>query len=150
VVFNESRKCASEVPSLFSIFLLLKQNKHPWPKPTIKFRDLEETIFGQEIDKNPGNSETEAGDQSKEDSDAWLDNGTINIDFSDSEDESDNKCCSTQMFLGSEDARLDAPELLDLLSDRSITIGTQNQSQMPGPSSIMADGDPVAWKFSFS
>ena len=127
---------------------MLKQNKCPQPKPTVKFRDLEETIFGQEIDRNAGNSETEAGDQSKEDSDAWLDNGAI--DFSDLEDESDYKCCSTQMFLGSEDARLDAPKLLDLLSDRSIMIGTQNRSQMPGPSSIVADGDPVAWKFNFS
>ncbi|OJA19638.1 hypothetical protein AZE42_13953 [Rhizopogon vesiculosus] len=112
------------MPMLFSIFSLLKQNKRPRPKPTVKFRDLEETIFGQEIDSNAGNSETEAGDQSKEDSDAWLDNRTI--DFSDSEDESDYKSCSTQVFLGSEDARLDAPELLDLLSDRSITIGAQN------------------------
>ena len=77
-----------------------------------------------------------------------MDNSTI--DFSDSKGAPDYKCCSTQVFLGSNDARLDAPELLDLLSDRSITIGAQNQSQMPGPSSIVANGDPVAWKFSFS
>ena len=49
-----------------------------------------------------------------------------------------------------EDARLDVPELLDLLFDRSITIGAQNQSQMPDPSSTVAGGDPVAWKFRFS
>jgi len=126
---------------------LLKQNKRPRPKPTVKFRDLEETIFGQEIDNNAENLETEAGDQS-EDSDTWLDNSTI--EFSDAEDESHYMCCSTQVFLGSKDARLDAPELLDLLSDRSIMIGAQNQSQVPSPSSIVAAGDPVAWKFSFS
>ncbi|OJA09237.1 hypothetical protein AZE42_11226 [Rhizopogon vesiculosus] len=67
--------------------------------------------------------ETKAGDRSKEDLDAWLDNSTI--DFSDSEDESDYKRCSTPVFLGSEDARL---ELLDLFHDRLIVIGAQNKS----------------------
>jgi hypothetical protein len=54
------------------------------------------------------------------------------------------------VFLGSEDARLDVHELLDLFSDRSIMIGAQNQSRMLDPSSMVAGGDLAAWKFSFS
>ncbi|OAX30607.1 hypothetical protein K503DRAFT_807001 [Rhizopogon vinicolor AM-OR11-026] len=71
------------------------------------------------------NSMADERDQSKEDSDAWLDNSTI--DFSDLEDESGYERCSTPVFLGGKDAHLDVPELLDLFSDRSIMIGAQNQ-----------------------
>lgn len=57
---------------------------------------------------------------------------------------------SNQVFVGSEDAHLDGPELLDLLSDKAIELEPQNRSQTPGPSSEVADDGPVAWKFSFS
>ncbi|KAG2130247.1 hypothetical protein DEU56DRAFT_757921 [Suillus clintonianus] len=58
--------------------------------------------------------------------------------------------CSNRVFDGSKDARLDGPELLDLLSDKPIEMEAQNQSQIPGPSSEVAGGGPVAWKFNFS
>jgi hypothetical protein len=88
--------------------------------------------------------ETEEGD-GQEDSDAWLDD---TIDLS-SKDESYQNC-SSRVFVGSRDARLDVPELLDLLSEKAVDIGAQNESQTPSSSSIMADGDPIAWKFTFS
>ncbi|KAG1753237.1 hypothetical protein EDB19DRAFT_1823999 [Suillus lakei] len=100
------------------------------------------TIFGQEIDGN----ESKAGDGYNEDSDAWLD-GTIDLI---DEDDPGYLLCSNQAFVGSKDARLDGPKLLDLLSDKAIKTGAQNQLQTPGPSSEVADGGPVAWKFSFS
>jgi hypothetical protein len=130
------------------IFLLCRhysyrwQNKSPRPRPTVNFRDLDETVLGQEIDGN----ESETGDGSKEDEDVWLD-GSVNL-----VDENDPGYmrCSNQVFVGSEDARLDGPELLDLLSDKAIELYSQNRSQTPAPSSEVADGGPVAWKFSFS
>ncbi|KAG1746438.1 hypothetical protein EDB19DRAFT_2023394 [Suillus lakei] len=75
-------------------------NKSPQPKTTVKFRDLVETIFGQEIDGN----ESEAGDGYNEDSDAWLDS---TIDLVD-EDDPGYLRCRNWVFVGSEDvARLD-------------------------------------------
>ncbi|KAG2134814.1 hypothetical protein DEU56DRAFT_404574 [Suillus clintonianus] len=123
-------------------FMNAENNKSPRPKPTVKFRDLDETIFGQEVDENES---SDAGD-AYEDSDAWLD-GSVNLV---DEDDPGYLRCSNRVFVGSEDARLDGPELLDLLSDKPIETEAQDRSQTPGPSSQAAGGGPVAWKFNFS
>ncbi|KAG1836883.1 hypothetical protein DFJ58DRAFT_917524 [Suillus subalutaceus] len=84
---------------------------------------------------------------SNEDSDIRLDGSVDLVD----EGDPGYLRCSNQVFVGSEDARLDGPELLNLLSDNlAIDMEVQNQSRTPGPSSEVADGGPVAWKFSFS
>ncbi|KAG2344677.1 hypothetical protein BDR05DRAFT_947349 [Suillus weaverae] len=121
---------------------LINQNKSLQPKPTIKFCDLNKTILGQEVDGN----ESEMGDGSNEDEDAWLD-GSINLV---NESDTGYLCCSNQIFIGSKDACLGGPELLNILSDKAIELKLQNQLQTPGPSSEVADDGPVAWKFSFS
>jgi hypothetical protein len=89
--------------------------------------------------------ETEASDESNGDSDAWLDDTTEPNDT-----DREYQRCSSHEFVGGENARLDVPELLDLLSDKAISIGAQNWPQMAGPSSVMPGGDPIAWTFSFS
>jgi hypothetical protein len=130
------------------IFLLCRhysyrwQNKSPQPRPPVNFRDLDETVLGQEIDGN----ESETGDGSKEDEDVWLDSSINLVD----ENDPGYMRCSNQVFVGSKDARLDGPKLLDLLSDKAIKLYSQNRSQTPAPSSEVADGGPVAWKFSVS
>ncbi|KAJ8581743.1 hypothetical protein M405DRAFT_868401 [Rhizopogon salebrosus TDB-379] len=120
-------------------------NKCPWPKPMVKFHDLDETIFCQAINGHGRKLETEASDESNGDSDAWLDDTTEPKDT-----DKEYQCCSSHEFVGGENACLDIPELLDLLSDKAINIGAQNQPQMAGPSSAMPGGDPIAWKFSVS
>ncbi|KAG2130735.1 hypothetical protein DEU56DRAFT_757806 [Suillus clintonianus] len=96
-----------------------------------------------EVDENES---SDAGD-SYEDSDAWLD-GSVNLV---DEDDPGYLRCSNREFVSSEDARLDGPELLDLLSDKPIeTAEAEDQSQTPGPSSQTAGGGPIAWKFNFS
>ncbi|KAG1721056.1 hypothetical protein EDB19DRAFT_1917550 [Suillus lakei] len=129
-------------PRLTRLAIRCHKKDDPKKVTTVKFHDLDETIFSQEIDGN----ESEAGDGYNEDSDAWLD-GTIDLV---DEDDPGYLCCSNQVFVHSEDARLDGPELLDLLSDKAIEMGAQNQLQTPGPSSEVVDSGPVAWKFSFS
>ncbi|KAG0693578.1 hypothetical protein DFH29DRAFT_1084188 [Suillus ampliporus] len=112
-----------------------ERTKRPPSKPTVKFRDLDSTLFDVDLDSNGqkrkhDNSESQAEanpepqDSNSDSEDNWLE------ESEDPEIERDPmyRSCDTRVLVGSEDAHLDAPRLLDLLSEKPVGRGKQDTS----------------------
>ncbi|KAG1822468.1 uncharacterized protein BJ212DRAFT_1476895 [Suillus subaureus] len=106
-----------------------ERTKRPPSKPTVKFRDLDSTLFDVDLDSN------DSGDN-------WLE------ESEDPEIERDPmyRSCDTRVFVGSEDAHLDAPRLLDLLSEKPVE-GASRTPQLQDSTVPTPPGGPVQWAF---
>ena len=120
-------------------------------KPTVKFRDLDSTLFDVNLDSNGhkrkhDNSQAEANLESQgsnsDSEDNWLD------ESEDPEIEHDPmyRLCDTRVLVGSEDAHLDAPRLLDLLSEKPVE-GASRTPQLQDSTVPTPSGGPVQWAF---
>ncbi|KAG1801970.1 hypothetical protein EV424DRAFT_385433 [Suillus variegatus] len=99
-----------------------KRNKKPTQKPTVKFRELTSSHLEAEIDGHTRKRKRGADSaQTQENSDPVSDDGWLDEE-EDPGFERDPLCqgSDSQTFVGSQDAHLDSPCLLDLLSDRPV------------------------------
>jgi len=130
-----------------------ERTKRPPSKPTVKFRDLESTLFNVDLDSNGqkrkhDNSESQAEanpepqDSNSDSEDNWLE------ESEDPEIERDPMywSCDTRVLVGSEDAHLDAPRLLDLLSEKPVE-GASRTPQLQDSTVPTPPGGPVQWAF---
>ncbi|KAG1849345.1 hypothetical protein C8R48DRAFT_778588 [Suillus tomentosus] len=108
-----------------------KRNKKPTQKPTVKFRELTSSHLEAEIDA---------------DDDGWLD------EEEDPGFEHDPlyQGSDSQTFVGSQDAHLDSPCLLELLSDRPVEGSHTAPPQNESDTSTLPLGGPVQWAFTLS
>ena len=134
--------------SMCSILNEVLQYKEPPTRTTVKFRDLNPTLFDAEISDNkkrktPGDNsdDTDPGEKEMELDESWLDESSSQI-----EHDALFQKCDERVLAGSKDADLGSCRLLDLLSDKPIT-GCGNT---PSEQEIVAEPSsdaPLRWEF---
>ncbi|KAG2071641.1 hypothetical protein BDR04DRAFT_1154319 [Suillus decipiens] len=121
----------------------------PPSKPTVKFRDLDNTVFDNELDINSRKRTHDnlqvahSQDLSSDSEDSWLEENE------NTETECDpmyQSCDAIRVLAGNEDAHLDAPRLLDLLSEKPVEGATRAPQQQDTTIPIPSRG-PVQWIF---
>jgi hypothetical protein len=125
----------------------------PPSKPTVKFRDLDSTLFDAELDSNSHKRKsnnlqvvaTDLQDVNSDSEDDWLE------EIEDPEIEHDPmyRSCDTRVLAGNEDARLDVPQLLDLLSEKPVEGASRAPKQQDTTIPMPLRG-PVQWAFALS
>ncbi|KAG1811642.1 hypothetical protein EV424DRAFT_1557871 [Suillus variegatus] len=130
-----------------------KRNKKPTQKLTVKFRELMSSYLEAEIDghtrkrkHSADSAQTQEDLDPVSDDDGWLD------EEEDPGFERDPLCqgSDSQTFVGSQDAHLDSPCLLDLLSDRPVEGSHTAPPQNESDTSTLPLGGPVQWAFTLS